>query len=397
MTRTLRILLSLLVVFPAVVTAQRIKLPASRKDLEKVVRDNPNDAAAHYNVALAYWNEKKWDRARTELQSAVTIEPRLAAAHLALAYMPYAQRSKLWTERFEDDLSDSLSHVLEVSRREERHAYLIDPLVDRTIIGATTPKRSALWQNNDFLRGLYQLWFQGFDDFIGRDYENAYSKYNRLLEEWSKSRISEDDAAKPPVDWIWYRALSAAQTDRFEEARAGIQQLLQRTLDEEEGPDLVQLPLRTNEYRYMAAALEQRAGNLVSALELYQKAAQHDLGLYMAHVRMADIYESRKQYPKAIKERRRAIAANPDDPTLVMDLGISLGKAGHFAEAEEYLTQASAADPRHALMPFWLGLAQMQQQKWAPARESFTRFIDMAPARYQRQVSMARQNLERIP
>ncbi|MEE8477099.1 MAG: tetratricopeptide repeat protein, partial [Gemmatimonadales bacterium] len=123
---------------------------------------------------------------------------------------------------------------------------------------------------------------------------------------------------------------------------------------------------------------------------------QYDLGLYMAHVRMAEIYESQRKYPQAIKERRRAVNANPDDSTLLMDLGITLGKAGQFAEAEEYLAQARAANPRHAMMPFWLGLAQMQQQEFDRAKESFSIFLEMAPARYEQQLTMARQNLAKI-
>ncbi len=382
------------VLIPSFVTAQRIKLPTSRKNLEKIVQQNPDDAVAHYNVALAYWNEKKWQDAETRLQTAVVIEPRLAEAHLALAYLPYAKRSKLWEERFDDDLSDSLALVLEDARREERHAYLIDPLVDRTIIGATTPKMSAAWDSNDFLRALYESWYQGFDDFIARKYEDAFFRYDKLLREWGRS--IEVDREKPPVSWVWYRALAAARTGRHEAARAGIDHLLRRSLSEEESDNLIHLPLRTNEYRYMLAVIEHNAGNLQSAVELYEDALEHDLGLYMAHVRIAEIYESQRKYPQAIKERRRAVNANPDDSTLLMDLGIALGKAGQFAEATEYLEQARAANPRHALMPFWLGLAQMQLQEFDQARESFSVFIEMAPARYEQQLTMARQNLAKL-
>ena len=55
------VLLGALALPPA--AAQNIKLPASLGDLEKAARKDSNDAAAHYNVALAYWNAKRWDDA----------------------------------------------------------------------------------------------------------------------------------------------------------------------------------------------------------------------------------------------------------------------------------------------------------------------------------------------
>ena len=40
--------------------AQHIKLSASLAALEKAAHKDSNDAAAHYNVALAYWNAKRF-------------------------------------------------------------------------------------------------------------------------------------------------------------------------------------------------------------------------------------------------------------------------------------------------------------------------------------------------
>ena len=39
-------------------TAQRTKLPMKLEQLEARAQTDSNDAAAHYNVALGYWNEK---------------------------------------------------------------------------------------------------------------------------------------------------------------------------------------------------------------------------------------------------------------------------------------------------------------------------------------------------
>ena len=86
--------------------AQRIKLPYKLPELEARARADSNDAAAHYNVALGYWNEKRLDDAERSLRTAVCIEPRFAPAHLALAYLPFVRRPKLWEELWDSKVPD---------------------------------------------------------------------------------------------------------------------------------------------------------------------------------------------------------------------------------------------------------------------------------------------------
>src|SRR5512143_2835385 len=81
--------------------AQNIKLPASLSDLEKAARKDSNDAAAHYNVALAYWNAKRWADADSALHRALRIDPQLAQAYLALSRLVYARRPQIYEEIFD--------------------------------------------------------------------------------------------------------------------------------------------------------------------------------------------------------------------------------------------------------------------------------------------------------
>jgi tetratricopeptide (TPR) repeat protein len=113
----------------------------------------------------------------------------------------------------------------------------------------------------------------------------------------------------------------------------------------------------------------------------------------MAHVQMANIYEAQRRYPEAIEERKRAVDANPDDASLILDLGVTIGKAGRFAEAEEVLKQAADANPRDPRVPFWAGLCQSEQGKRDEAKASFNRFLVMAPTRWDKQIGMAKQRL----
>jgi tetratricopeptide (TPR) repeat protein len=156
------------------------------------------------------------------------------------------------------------------------------------------------------------------------------------------------------------------------------------------------VPLINNEFRYMLAALRQASGQSDQAIQLYQQVAENDIGHYMAHVQLARIYEGQKDYPRAVKERQNAINANPDDPSLVLDLGVTLGKAGMMPQAETRFQAAIEANPRDVRPLFWLGLAQMEQGKKEAAKESLNRFITSAPSRYERQITIARDRLTHL-
>jgi len=57
------------------------------------------------------------------------------------------------------------------------------------------------------------------------------------------------------------------------------------------------------------------------AIDLYREVLTNDHCLYMAHVRLAEIYETAQMLPQAINSRRNAVNANPDDESLLLDLG----------------------------------------------------------------------------
>ena len=59
-------------------TAQ-FRLPVKLEELERRAKADSNDAAAHFNVALAYWNAKRWADAERSLRLAITIDSRCAA------------------------------------------------------------------------------------------------------------------------------------------------------------------------------------------------------------------------------------------------------------------------------------------------------------------------------
>jgi len=224
------------------------------------------------------------------------------------------------------------------------------------------------------------------------NYEQAHGRFVKLHREL---RIAGPGQGKLPMFVYWYEGLSAAHTGRWDEAVTAFQYLI----DQEQAraakhkDELIRVPLQTNEYRYFLASIQSQAGRQDEAMKLYRAALENDIGLYMAHVQMANMLEQSHRYSEALLERQRAVDADPDDPSLVMDLGVTLGKAGRFPEAEEALRRAQEANPRDARVFFWLGLCQMEQDKRTEAKATFTHFLAVAPSRWEQQIGMANQRL----
>src|SRR5258705_4026599 len=115
--------------------AQRIRTAVSFDVLQAAVVRDSNDAAAHYNLGVGHWSKGRYDEAEKSFRNALAIEPRFALAHLALAYLPFARRDKLWDETLEGKVPTEWVVSVQESDREYRRAMLADPMVDLKIMG----------------------------------------------------------------------------------------------------------------------------------------------------------------------------------------------------------------------------------------------------------------------
>jgi len=386
--RTLLLLATLAA--PAAASAQgSVKVTVPLDQLQAAARRDSNDPAAHYNLALGYMSKKRWGPADSALRTALQIDRRFAAAHLAFAYLPYLQRPKLWEEISEGKVTPEWQQRLAEARSSERASYLIDPLVDRRILGAARYRVGWLF-NAGVFGEFFNLYFQGLADLEDGKFQEAYDRFNRLASmglTWSDGE---------PLWVYWYRGNAAAQLGNWPVATGDLQRLLDASVAEEKTDTTVNVPLLTNDYRYILAIFRQKAGNLQGAEQLFKEALDQDVGMYMANVHLAEIYEAGSLWDLAIRERERAVQANPDDPSLLIEWGITLGKSGHFADAEQRLQEAIQLQPRDTRAYYWLGIAQQQLGKGAEAKATFERFVTLAPSRYERQITAARQRIAQL-
>jgi Tfp pilus assembly protein PilF len=172
--------------------------------------------------------------------------------------------------------------------------------------------------------------------------------------------------------------------------------LYQRAIDQQESDTIINIPLRTNEYRYILGVLYLDSGSLDSATAILREAAENDIGLFMAHVHLAEIHEKRGEAEEAIRERQAAIASNPDEASLYFEAGLALLRVRRLDEALEMMLSARRINPRDPQSPFAAAVLQLSLGQQAQARESLEHFLTVAPTYMGTQIERARQQLDAL-
>ncbi len=386
-------LLLLLLTAAVPVTAQRVKMLVPLNALVERARVDSNDAPTQYEVALGYWVARKYDEAERHLRQAIAIEPSTAAAYLALSYLPYARRNRLWDEEEDGKIPAEWRPVVEEAWAFRRKAFLLDPLVDLKPLALMIPPAGVLGLKGN-AEAVYTYLMNGFGAFWDGQYGRAY----QFLRELAGNATDEDRRQKFGSWFLWYEALAAAHANDFARATGDMRILLARAeAATAMGGGATLAFTEANHYRYTLACILDLAGESRESVELLKQALTEDVGLYPAHVRLARIYEGQHRTNGALEERRRAVAANPEDPTLLFDLGEALARAGELVEAHGVLRQAVQANPRSHRALFVLGFVAQQVGSRDEARTVYTRFLELAPSRFEAQKVEARRRLESLP
>ena len=374
---------------PAGGAAQVVLKPGvTVRSLEAAVARDSNDTEALYALALGYWSKKRWNDAERMLKQTLAIEPRNARALLALAHLPYARRPKLWDEDVRGQVPPEWQPALILSERYTRLAMQIDPLVDLQIVGAVAPDPNALLQGAD-PGSIERNAMVGQANFQNARYDQAYAWFNRF----ARLLGEEVDSSRVPDFVLWFRGLSAAHLNDFPAALRDFRALHARDPEREQ----TILSVDPVDVTYVLAWLEQYTGALDAAAPLYEEALTHDLGLWMAHVQLAKLHEDRREWNDAIRERRLAVDADPEDASLLLDLGITLYRSGRADQAAPVLLQARSGLPRNFRVSYFEGYVARDLARPDAAREAFQRFLTLVPSRYAGEIAEVRGRLHEIP
>ena len=372
LTALIGLTLSLASARPAMTQDWRNLLPP--ESLEAHVRLDSLDPVARYELAISYLRRDRYNEAEAALRVAIRFDPRLAPAHLALAVVQDRNRD-YWRNLRRQGGDSAVAREHRARREEARRAFLLDPLVDLSVL---------CFGNKD--------WYGMPDPDHWAGYEPMYRDID-FIRTIALSRVQTVDSL--PSGLLWMHGVLSAHTGRFQSAVQDISALLKRLLRLERADSLHPIPLPTNEVRYLLAAIQQNAGNSDDAIQLYRQVIENDVGNYMADVQLARVYEESQAWSQAVAARRAAIAANPDDPTLQIDLGASLIGARFPERAESVLVEAGLTlhDPR---LYYVLGRAQEAQHKREEARTSYETFLTMAPSRWAEAIADARRRVKQL-
>lgn len=359
---------ALLCARPAPATAQyvdfNIKIHESLRDLQTRLARDTNDPAAYYNLAIGYWSKKKYDLADSTLRTAVALDPEFALAHLAIALVQLPHKD-YWQHLKRAAGDTALQQELRFREREYARAFMIDPFVDVRPLG-----------------------------MFPMGYEEAYVILSAVLANREARFAAPLDSM--PAQLLWLHALAAAHTAHEREAIADVQILAKLAGRREQSDSMSPAPLLANHYLFMLAALYQSIHFNTNAIHLYQAVLSNDIGNYEAHVHLAQIYESEGGWRDALAERRAAIAVFPENPRLLLDLGVTQYHADSLPDAEETLHQAEAAGPRDPYAYYWLGVVQRARADTADARQNFAAFLRLAPSRDTTQITAVRRSLDSL-
>jgi tetratricopeptide (TPR) repeat protein len=360
--------------------------------LEAQARTDSNDAITHYDLAMGYWRLKRWDDADRVLRQAVALAPQYAEAYLALSALPFVRGDKYWKQVEKEGGKDAVVAGLLTGERYYRRAFLVNPMVDLGILGHVD--ETSYVQTGTFIMRIWWLGplSKGINQLTDGNYERAHELFASLVAD----KRAGERGANLPDRVLWYHGLAAAHLARYDEAIDDFAILTGRAVADAQAESVGAVPLRANDYRYALATMLYLAGRWDEAAPTFRRALEFDIALYPAHVQLARIAEARKDWDEAVRERRAAIDANPEDPGLVTDLGVTLFRVGKLEEAAEAFTQAMIAAPRDARVPYLAGFVNLRLGRQEAAREALNRFVELAPSRFAPQVAEAREQLEAI-
>jgi tetratricopeptide (TPR) repeat protein len=130
----------------------------------------------------------------------------------------------------------------------------------------------------------------------------------------------------------------------------------------------------------MAESLE-KDGKEADAVGYYERARQLDPSLCdRAARRLAILYDRLDDQARAMTEFQELLRKKPKDAALLNDIGYSCYNRGQWAEAEQYLRRAVAADKANKRAWVNLGMALGQQGKYTEALDAFGKAVTPAEA-----------------
>lgn len=325
------------------------------KDTEADLRADSLSPRALTDLAVLLADDERFVAADSAVRRALKVDPQYARAHLLIGFLPFAMDDDLAKDFRKDKLDPGRRAVVDSALHEIRLAYLIDPFVAIDRIN-----RVFVWQG-------------------------------------SLAPMTARERERAPLWFVYWRGIRLAQSKRYAESATEFEDLLGRLQAVGDSfPDDVFIPLASNDIRYLLAIVHRSNGRTHLATPLLEEVATLDMGHYMAHVRLAEIHDKRGAYRNAVRERRLAMEANPDNDVLLYDYGVSLAQDGNLPAADSVLTLARERNPLNARYPHMLGKVRQARERNDEAIAAYEQFLAMPNSMMQKEQEEARAALLKL-
>lgn len=362
---------------------QRVELTV----LQSRAAADSNDPVAHYDLAMGYWEKKKWDDAERELRQAIAISPSYAEAYLALSQVPVKRGRDYWRSIQKARGDSGVMTEFNALMSNYRRAFLLNPLVDLRVLGKVDIDQSGAHDIGGIIFSLMApAWMSELEGAVNKLNSGKYDEAGEKVEKLAARKPFLGENRNMPDLLLWWRGLIAAHQDSLARAVDVFAILTARNkVREQDTLATAEAPMRTNDYRFILATLLYLDHRYEFAIPTFRKTLEIDLGLYPAHVQLARMHEARGEMDQALTERQRAVDVSPDNSDLLVDLAGTLLKVGRYGDALAPLGEAERLNRRDPRIPYLLGVTHDELQHPAAADSAFARFLAIAPSKYEAQ------------
>ena len=208
----------------------------------------------------------------------------------------------------------------------------------------------------------------GETEFLERDYVGA-------TENWGKA-LKEMPDLLPLHTW---RAEAFYALKKYDSAAMELDLLANKITTREEKELVFEFQSKSIAI-YSLGVLQVQLNQLSTARTTFQRALTEDLGLYMAHVRLAGLSLLTADTASAVTELGAAVDLNETDASIIFQYGYVLIAAGRYNDAIVELRKGIAANPWFALPYLYLGRVLDAQGKTTEAIAAYQGYIDHARA-----------------
>jgi len=290
--------------------------------LQKFVAEKPDVAYAHFQLGYVYTALKRTDEARAEYQKCVTLDPKMAEAHLNLGILLLPSDPAAAIE--------PLRQAVTLLPSQSRPRYLLGLAQEQSgdLTGAAASFDGAVHLDPKFLDALTHL---GAVLLKSGHPEEAEQKFRLALQLDANSPVALqglaqilDDQKKPEAVQAYKAYLASQPQDTAARSR------------------LIHLLVEQKDYDAALAEIDRgtAAGQAPTADSLRLK---------------ADILVGQKKLDEAIVTIQQAIALAPKDPELHGGLGRLFLQKRDFPNAQRELKSALLLNPKNAV--YWKDLA----------------------------------------